>query len=406
MNEQISIHPNLLSRTYLVGGAVRDQKMGGVVEDHDFVVEATKEEFEKYHPQAPLVGKDFPVYLIDGCEVALTRTERSTGNGYGDFELDAVGVPIEADLGRRDITINAMAIRLSDWEFIDPFNGATDLERGNIRTMNVEAFREDPVRILRAARFAARFGFKLDSITAELMHESAAQLQFVTKERIVLELEKMWKQAAVPRVFFEVLADADALKFVFPEVDALRFVTAGPVEHHHGKTAFQHTMDTVTRAKGWNAKFHVFMAMVFHDTGKGQTDPELLPKHAGHEERSTDIAKEFFADHRFSKRVNEFVPKAAELHMKAHRVEEMSPRKMVRLAKKMGRRDFFDLFVVFDCDHPLNPKQVEILEKMRKVLFETDMSEISSFPPAQRAQRAHQAMVTHMKRSLKNGPLS
>ena len=401
MEFTLNIHPELADRTYLVGGAVRDQARGGVVEDFDFVVEATPTEFEKFHPQAPLVGQDFPVYLVDGCEVALTRTERSTGDGYGDFAVDEVGDPLSADLGRRDITINAMAIRLSDREFIDPFNGARDLEVGHVRTMNVEAFREDPVRILRAARFAARFHFKLDAMTAELMHESAPQLTFVTKERIVLELEKMFKQASSPSVFFKVLKSADALKFIMPEVNAMHSVIAGPAAHHHGKSAFTHTMDAIDRAKQADVPFHVFMGVLFHDVGKATTDPEELPHHFLHEVRSTDIAEEFFADHRFSKRVREFAPKAAKLHMKAHSLLDARPKKLVKLAKEMGRRDFDEVVAVMEADHPMSAEQKRVFKVMKHVLFETDMSEVATFPPKQREQRAHQAMVTHMKRSLK-----
>lgn len=263
----------LQSKAFRVGGNVRDEFLGLPCSDEDYVVEATEEQFRAVFPDAPFVGKDFPVFLVDGEDTALTRTEKSTGSGYGDFELDKVGVSIEEDLGRRDFTINSMARRMDDDSLVDPFNGAEDLANGILRTVFSQAFEEDPVRILRGARLAARFGFKFEEQTFGLMYAAAPLLTFVTKERIALEFEKMYKSAEKPSVFFRHLANLDALKHIVAPLDALRFVPAGPVQYHGKKTGFAHTMEVIDRCKANGYSFKVFMGALAHDFGKATTVP-------------------------------------------------------------------------------------------------------------------------------------
>ena len=150
MNNLTLLHSALAHKTYVVGGAVRDEFLGHTITDFDYVVEATEAEFRSVFPNAEMVGIDFPVFLIDGDEVALTRTERSNGKGYGAFEVTGVGVPIEDDLKRRDFTINAMARNIVTGKLVDPLNGRVDLATGTLRTTHDKSFKDDPVRILRA----------------------------------------------------------------------------------------------------------------------------------------------------------------------------------------------------------------------------------------------------------------
>jgi len=401
LNQKILNSP-LAEKTYVVGGAIRDLNLKQPVNDIDYVVTVSQEEFLQHFPNVEMVGQDFPVFLIDGDEVALSRTERSTGSGYGTFELTGVGVSIEEDLSRRDFTINAVAMNVVTKEIVDPFNGLADLSKGRITVTHSESFKDDPVRILRAFRFASRFGFRIEDDTLTQAMKFGEELKFVTKERIVLELEKVWKQSEKPSSFFRAASKTGLLDELIPNFGKMEAVPAGPVEFHGKNTAFDHTMETIDRAKAAGAPFHVFVAMIFHDFGKAFTDPEILPKHFGHEDRSAELAEEFLFKHRFSKRVKEFVPKAAKLHMKAHRVTEMSARKLAKFAIAIGRRDFEDFIIVAEADHPFSEKERKVVDIMREIVFNTDMSEVATVPPNQRAQKAHQLRVSRIKHLLRS----
>lgn len=353
-------------RTFMVGGCVRDRLLGIPATDIDYVVEATKEDFEGHFELDP-VGNDFPVYIIEGNEVALTRREKSTGKTYSDFEITAIGVDIETDLSRRDFTMNSIAVKLTDGTMVDPFNGVKHIKDRKIVTVNEVAFEEDPVRILRAFRFAAKFGFDIDDLTMDLMVDSVENLEHVTKERVVLEIEKTYKQVhtgAQLVKYFELMLETGALEILFPPVAKLATVTAGPHEHHHGKSAFEHTMDVIARVKDAGHEFHIFMAALFHDTGKGVTPVDILPHHYEHEERSAEIAAEFLSTHRFSAKVKDFVPKAAAKHMRFHLLEKMSPKKAVRLVHDTRLDDFKDMVKVAEADHPFSAGQKEIVERL------------------------------------------
>ena len=361
-------------KTYHVGGSVRDELLGKVPKDYDFVIEATEEEFRKHFPceqTYPLVGTDKPVFLVQGNDVALTRTEESTGNGYGDFVCKDVGVPILEDLGRRDFTICSMARHYVTGDLLDPHNGQEDLERKLIRTVFEQAFVEDPVRILRAARFAARFEFTIETRTMELMRESAHMLQYATKERIVKELEEMYAKAYTPSIFFKVLAEADALKYQFPELEALRHVPAGPNQYHGDNTGFDHTMEAIDRARDFGYSFDVFLAALAHDFGKATTPSDVLPHHYGHEVRSEKIARVFVENHRFTHRAKKFIPKAARNHMYLHLLDKMKPVKLIRMYRSVGRDFFQDFIKVGMCDHPMEETQLFILGCITRAVAQT-----------------------------------
>jgi tRNA nucleotidyltransferase (CCA-adding enzyme) len=224
---------------YLVGGAVRDRRLGLPVRERDWVVVgSTPEEMRKlgYRP----VGKDFPVFLHPETrdEYALARTERKTGHGYTGFETCAdPGITLEQDLLRRDLTINAMA-ESPEGELIDPYNGETDLENGVLRHVS-PAFSEDPVRILRVARFAARFahwGFRVAHATNDLMRDMVGngEVDHLVPERVWAELEKALMEKT-PARFFDVLYGCGALARLFPEIEPL-YHDRSPREHGHGET--------------------------------------------------------------------------------------------------------------------------------------------------------------------------
>jgi tRNA nucleotidyltransferase (CCA-adding enzyme) len=396
----------LTDKTYAVGGSVRDELLNLEVSDYDFVTVATKEEFEKVFPEASLVGKDFPVYLVKGHEVALSRTEKSTGNGYGDFALEAVGVSIEDDLKRRDFTINSMAIDSTN-KLVDPFGGQADLEQGLLRTVFVEAFEEDPVRILRGARFAARFGFKIEPETKELMSLAAPKLINVTKERIVKELEKMYESTDKPSAFFEVLSEIGALEFIFPDLERLNTVTAGPSVYHLGKTAFGHTMFAVDTAKALDAKFHIFVAVLFHDLGKGTTPEDVLPHHYKHEERSFDLVKALMEKHRFPKKVKEFSILFAQQHMRMNVIEELTARKLVKYLLSIPKHFHADFLIAAKSDTS-SPERPGV-EEFGVALFEaaSDVvvhTKFEAFPKEWNAERirntVHSTRVSALKRRV------
>jgi tRNA nucleotidyltransferase (CCA-adding enzyme) len=279
---------------YLVGGAVRDELLGLPVSERDWcVVGATPEEMTSagYRP----VGKDFPVFLHPdtGEEYALARTERKTGPGYHGFQFHtASDVTIEDDLARRDLTINAMA-RNSAGDLIDPFNGSDDLNSKTLRHV-ADAFAEDPVRILRVAKFAARFndlGFTVADETRALMSDMVQD-----GEADTLVADRVWKETEAalgeddPQVFFEVLRSCDALRVVFPEIDAL-FGVPQPEKWHPEIDCGVHTMMVVKQAAKLSDAVDVRFAALVHDLGKATTREEYLPRHPGHEKRSVKLVK-------------------------------------------------------------------------------------------------------------------
>jgi len=401
INKKILDSP-FADKTFVVGGAVRDLHLNQPVNDIDYVVTVSEEEFLSHFTDAETVGNDFPVFLIDGDEVALSRTERSTGSGYGTFELTGLGVSIEDDLLRRDFTFNAVAVNVVTKEIVDPFNGLEDLDQGRIVVTHTNSFKDDPVRILRALRFASRFNFDLDLNTRLQADKFKGELKHVTKERVVLELNKVWKQSRKPSIFFRKANELGIIDEIFPEFSKLNKVPGGPLKFHGSDTAFDHTMKTIDRAKELDAPFHVFMAMVFHDFGKAFTEKELLPQHFGHEDRSEKIATDFLENHRFSKRVKEFVPKAAKLHMKGHRVEEMKPRKLAKFIVDIGKRDFQDMKLVFQSDHPFSEKEEKIFDILEQVLNNTNFEELATVPPKRRKEKAHQIRVSNIKHFLRS----
>lgn len=313
---------------YQVGGSVRDTLLGLPVVDRDWVVVgATPEEMEAQGYR--LVGKDFPVFLHPQSheEYALARTERKVGPGYKGFSVHATpDVRLEDDLCRRDLTINAMALA-SDGTLIDPFNGAADLKHRLLRHIS-PAFSEDPVRILRVARFAARFaplGFDVAEDTLTLMHNmvTAGEVNALVPERVWMELVRALGES-VPSRFFEVLRACGALRILLPELDQL-FGVPQPQQHHPEIDTGVHVMLVLDRAAQLSTDTVVRFAALMHDLGKGSTPREEWPRHIGHEDRGMQLVEVLCQRLRVPTNYRDMALLTTKYHGICHRAEELRP---------------------------------------------------------------------------------
>lgn len=313
-------------QTYIVGGAVRDELLGFAVKDKDYVVVGST-------PEAMLaagfrsVGKDFPVFLHPQThdEYALARTERKTAKGYKGFAIHASPeVTLEQDLARRDLTINAIA-KSDDGRLIDPFNGLADIQSKTLRHVS-SAFAEDPVRILRVARFSARLAdFSVAPETLTLMRQmvDAGEVDALVAERVWQELAKGLMEAKPSRMF-EVLRACGALQKILPELDRLWGVPQ-PEQHHPEIDTGVHVMMVVDYAAGQNFSLPIRFAALMHDLGKGTTPAELLPKHIGHEQRSVSLLKDLCKRLRVPNDCKELGVMVAKFHGKLHHTLQMRP---------------------------------------------------------------------------------
>jgi tRNA nucleotidyltransferase (CCA-adding enzyme) len=320
---------------YIVGGAVRDELLGRTVADRDYVVVGAT-------PQAMLekgfrpVGKDFPVFLHPATneEYALARSERKTGRGYHGFAFHAApDVTLDDDLARRDLTINAMA-RAPDGTLVDPFHGRRDLEAGILRHVG-PAFAEDPVRILRLARFAARLAdFSVAPETIELMRGMVAsgEVDHLVAERVWQELAKGLMEAAPSRMF-EVLRQCGALTRLLPEVDAL-FGVPQRADYHPEIDTGVHTLMVVDESARRGYSLPVRFAALTHDLGKATTPADLLPRHHGHEARGVRLATALCERLRVPSDCRDLALLAARYHGDVHRAAELRSSTLVTLLER------------------------------------------------------------------------
>lgn len=305
----------------LVGGAVRDALLGVEVYDQDWVVTgATAEEMIAQGFQQ--VGKDFPVFLHPKTkeEYALARTERKKGEGYHGFEVFAdPNVTLEEDLIRRDLTINAMA-RTPEGVLIDPYGGQKDMELRVLRHVS-EAFSEDPLRVLRVARFAAKlkpFGFQIAHETKCLMAEMvlSGELSALTPERVWQEVVKAFNTES-PRVFFEVLDSVGAIEALFPSLFALNGVEQ-PAKYHPEGDVWVHSLMALDAATQLSPDLSVRFSALVHDLGKGLTDKALWPKHYGHEVAGVPLVVELCRAYRVPKKWQQQAERVTEWHGLIH----------------------------------------------------------------------------------------
>jgi len=311
---------------YEVGGAVRDRLLGLPVTERDWVVVGATAEMMVARGFKP-VGRDFPVFLHPetGEEYALARTERKTGPGYHGFSVRAdPSVTLEEDLSRRDLTINAIAAR-PDGTLIDPYNGQADIAARRLRHVT-EAFREDPVRILRLARFAARFGdlgFAVDEQTHALCRDmvDAGEVANLVAERVWQETHKALISDS-PAVFIRVLRDCGALAVLYPEVDCL-FGIPQPPRHHPEIDSGEHVLLAMDQAVELKCNLAERFAVLVHDLGKGLTPAAELPRHRGHEEAGVPLVEALCERLRVPSECRDLARAVTRYHLQCHRIREL-----------------------------------------------------------------------------------
>ena len=334
-------------KTYLVGGAIRDALLGQSGSDRDWVVVGATPEAMKAQGFLP-VGRDFPVFLhpVTHEEHALARTERKSSPGYRGFVVHAAPeVTLEEDLARRDLRINAIALpealaagcadgNIEKTALVDPFDGQSDLRNKLLRHVT-DAFREDPVRILRVARFAARFDdFTVAPETMALMRDmvAAGEADALVPERVWQELSRglMEKQ---PSRMFEVLRDCGALAVLLPEVDRLWGIPQ-PEAHHPEIDTGVHLMMVLDMAARLGASLPVRFACLMHDLGKGTTPADVLPRHIGHEQRSAKLLRAVCERWRVPVELRELADVVAREHGNIHRSGELGAAALMRLLER------------------------------------------------------------------------
>lgn len=321
-------------KTYLVGGAVRDAALGLPVADRDWVVVGATPEYMVEKGFIP-VGKDFPVFINrdTGEEYALARTERKTARGYQGFQFNTdPSITLEEDLARRDITINAMAEDASG-NLIDPFHGMADLKQGVIRHVST-AFVEDPVRVLRVARFAARFNFKVAPETNALMQEMVrnGEVDALVAERVWQELAKALSTDH-PQVFLQVLRDCGALAKILPEVDVLFGIPQTKKYHPEVDTGIHMLMVMEQVAKLTSDPLVRFAALV-HDLGKGVTPEHVLPSHKGHEKAGVPLIKQLCERLHVPRKFQSLALVVSEYHLHMHKMFELRPETVVKMLEQ------------------------------------------------------------------------
>jgi tRNA nucleotidyltransferase (CCA-adding enzyme) len=322
---------------YLVGGAVRDNLLKLPIKDRDYmVVGATPQQmFELGYKQ---VGKDFPVFLHPKTqqEYALARTERKTGNGYAGFSCDASpDVTLEEDLLRRDLTINAIA-QDDKGQLFDPYHGMADIESKQLRHVS-DAFVEDPLRVLRVARFAARFhtlGFTVADETLALMTQisQSGELQALTPERVFLELDKALSTDS-PQIFIQVLHQCQALEILFPEIHAL-FGVPQPEKWHPEIDTGIHTLMVLEQAAKLSNENSVRFAALVHDLGKALSPKESLPKHHGHGQSGLALIKTLCTRIKVPNEYRDLALLVSDQHQNIHNIDQLRPETLIKIFDK------------------------------------------------------------------------
>lgn len=332
-------------QTYLVGGAVRDKLLDIPVKDRDWVVVgATPEEMlqKGFKP----VGKDFPVFLHPETkeEYALARTERKSGKGYKGFTFHtSPDVTLENDLQRRDLTINAIA-EDEQGNLIDPYGGVADLKEKMLRHVS-PAFVEDPLRVLRIARFAASLGFKIAPETMALLKNisESDELEALVPERVWTELEKALS-GKYPARFILVLQSCNALEKLFPEIEAL-FGVPQTKEYHPEIDTGLHTIMSLNQSTRLSDDPMIRFAVLVHDLGKATTPKDKLPSHHGHEGRGAKIIEKLCKRYRIPNKYRELAVNVSRFHLDCHRIQEMKPETVL---KKLEQLDAFRRPVRFE----------------------------------------------------------
>ena len=336
-------------KTYLVGGAVRDKLLGNPVKDRDWVVVGATPE-EMINEGFKAVGEDFPVFLHPNTkeEYALARTERKSGKGYKGFVFfSSPDVTIEDDLKRRDLTINAIA-EDEYGNLIDPYSGEADLRNGVLRHVS-SAFVEDPLRVLRVARFAACFGFKISDETMQLLKiiSKSNELDALVPERVWSEMKKALA-GKYPTRFILALRSCHALEKLFHEIDAL-FGIPQHEKYHPEIDTGTHTIMALNQSTRLSSDPTIRFAVLVHDLGKATTPKEQLPNHDGHEERGVSIINSFCERHKVPNKYHDLAVCVSEFHLDCHRIQEMGAEEVLEKLEKLDafrRTERFKQFLI------------------------------------------------------------
>ena len=402
-----------MPESFLVGGAVRDLQMGREPDDRDYVVVGATST-QMLAAGFTQVGADFPVFLHPetGEEYALARTERATGEGHTAFACETDGVSLVDDLSRRDLTVNAMAMS-DDGELVDPFGGQADLEARVLRHVG-PAFVEDPLRVLRVARFAARFpDFSVAPDTLTLMADmvKTGALGALIPERVALEMVKALR-ADAPRRFFSVLRDCGALDVVLPELAALDGVPQ-PLEHHPEGDTWVHTLLVLDQCAAVTSDPVTRFAALVHDLGKGLTPADELPRHHGHEAAGVPVVEALCRRLRLPNEFRDAGVDASSEHLLVHRLPKLRPGTLLKLLDRLGARQSLGrlerLAVVSEADargrtgrENRDYPQADLLRRAGQVLRDTPTADVAraAIAAGRRGPAVGEAVRQHQVQAL------
>lgn len=345
---------------YLVGGALRDYLLGISSNDYDFCVTGINfDKFKELFPESKIIGKDFPVFLLNNYEFALARKERKTSLGYLGFEIISnENITIKEDLKRRDITINAIAMEVLTGKIIDPFNGTYDLKNAIIRHIS-NSFIEDPLRAYRVARFAANFNFKIDNETLKLMTSLKFELSFLTPQRVFMELHKALK-TPTPSIFFDVLKKTNLLDVHFKEISDLIDIPQ-PQKYHPEGDVYTHTMIVLDKVSKETTNEITRFCALTHDFGKASTPKEILPSHICHEDYGISIIENFCNKLYMPSIWKKKALSCCKYHMKAGLCINMRPYKLAKFINEVNKSAITlkELNIISNADDMLNRKKLQ-----------------------------------------------
>lgn len=379
-------------KKYLVGGAVRDMILGKEPHDKDYVIVGSIPE-EMISLGYKQVGKDFPVFLNeDDNEYALARTERKSGLKHTDFEFDFnPEITLEQDLFRRDFTVNSIAYNEETKEFIDPYNGIEDIKNKVLRVTNPKAFKDDPLRVLRMARFHAQLNFSIEKSTLQLAKEMVAEgcLKNLTPERIFSEIEKAASTVKFAN-FIHILHEIDGLKDILPEIEKLYSVPENP-KYHIEKNSGEHTERVIQSLNTNNIKLN--LAALLHDVGKSVTPEEDYPHHKGHDVLGIDLVKNISKRLKIPNEYRDFCVYTCKNHDRFRYVNDMKLSKLYDFVRELTDKfkdveKFNLLCIIIQADNNAKTiasfiKNVEVLmnaEKVALVYFLMKDIHVEDFP--------------------------
>ena len=353
---------------YLVGGAVRDKLLGQEEKDTDYCVTGiTAEEFKELFPEANIRGKFFEVFDINKTEFAMARIEKKIETGHSGFEIQTgKEINIVQDLARRDITINSMAVNVLTKELIDPFTGQEDLNNKIIRA-TTKAFKEDPLRVYRVARFASTLGFKVESGTIQMMKGLKKELNTLSVERVFIEFKKAL-EGETPSIFFQILKKAEVLDVHFKEIYDL-IGAIQPEKYHPEGDSYNHTMMVVDHSVKHTKKLETRFACLVHDLGKGAIPKEEYPHHYLHDKTGPTLVRNMCNRLKMPTSWKKCGITSAKEHMIAGIFYKLKPGKKVSFIERVSKTilGLEGMKIVVNCDKFVTAMEEEIEIDFEKI---------------------------------------